>query len=91
MPTIMTHAAVPLALAVGLGTRAVPPRLLAAGVVVAILPDADVVGFRLGVSYEDALGTAAPAIRFWRRCAAASPPAPSRDGSARALRSLSCS
>jgi inner membrane protein len=56
MPTIMTHAAVPLALAVGLGTRAVPPRLLAAGVVVAILPDADVVGFRLGVSYEDALG-----------------------------------
>lgn len=48
MPTILSHPAVPLALGAGLGTRALPPRLLAAGVVASILPDADVIGYQLG-------------------------------------------
>ena len=42
MPTILTHPAVPLALAVGLGTGVIPPRLLAAGVIASIVPDTDV-------------------------------------------------
>ena len=42
MPTIVTHAAVPLCLGLGLGSRIIPPRLLLAGVAIAMLPDADV-------------------------------------------------
>jgi inner membrane protein len=56
MPTILSHAAVPLALGLGLGRRTVPRPLLVAGVLAAVLPDADVIGFRLGVAYSDALG-----------------------------------
>jgi inner membrane protein len=56
LPTVFSHTAVPLALGLGLGHRAVPPRLLLAGVVAAMLPDADVIGFRLGVAYSDAFG-----------------------------------
>ncbi len=54
MPTILTHSAVPLAL--GLGSRWVPPRLLAAGVVASILPDMDVLAFRLHIAYADTFG-----------------------------------
>lgn len=56
MPTILTHPAVPFAIALGLGRKAIPPRLLAAGVVASIVPDADVVGFSLGVSYGSEFG-----------------------------------
>ena len=56
MPTIITHAAVPLAIGLGLGTGIIPPRLLLAGVAASMLPDADVLGFHLGVPYGDALG-----------------------------------
>lgn len=56
MPTVLSHAAVPLALGIGLGPRAVPGRLLAAGALASALPDADVLGFRLGVPYAAALG-----------------------------------
>ena len=56
MPTLLTHPAVPLALGAGLGARVVPPRLLAAGVLGAVLPDADVVAFKLGIAYADAFG-----------------------------------
>ena len=41
MPTVITHAAVPLCLGLGLGTKVIPPRLLFAGIVLAMLPDAD--------------------------------------------------
>lgn len=47
----MTHAAIPLALGTGLGRRAVPASLLMAGIVLSMLPDADVVGFALGVPW----------------------------------------
>ncbi|MCW5623884.1 MAG: metal-dependent hydrolase [Burkholderiales bacterium] len=56
MPTLFTHPAVPLALAAALGTRRIPPRLLAAGIVAAILPDADVVTFSLRIPYDSMLG-----------------------------------
>ena len=56
MPTIISHAAVPLALAFGLGREFVPRRLVQAGVVASILPDLDVLAFGLGIAYEDALG-----------------------------------
>src|SRR5262245_65924906 len=56
MPTIISHPAVPLALALGLGSKIVSRRLAQAAVVASILPDLDVLAFRLGIPYEDALG-----------------------------------
>ena len=46
MPTIVTHAAVPLCLGLGLGLKVIPPRLLFAGVVLAMLPYGNVFGHR---------------------------------------------
>lgn len=56
MPTIISHTAVPLALGLGLGLRRIPRRLLVAGVVASVLPDMDVVAFKFGVAYADAMG-----------------------------------
>jgi inner membrane protein len=56
MPTILTHPAVPLALALGLGRTLVSGRLLAAGVVASVLPDLDVIAFSLGVPYAADFG-----------------------------------
>src|SRR4051812_4073981 len=56
MPTILTHPAVPLMLGLALGPALVPRRLLLAGMIASILPDADVVGFKLGISYAQELG-----------------------------------
>ena len=56
MPTIFTHAAVPLAVGFGLGARTVSARLRMAGVVAAIVPDLDVLAFGFGIPYAAALG-----------------------------------
>ncbi|MEL1265245.1 metal-dependent hydrolase [Pseudoxanthomonas putridarboris] len=56
MPTVLTHAIVPLAFGIGLGRRALPPRLLMAGVLAAMVPDADVIAFKFGIAYADAFG-----------------------------------
>ncbi len=56
MPTILTHPAVPLAIAMGLGQDVISKRLLAAGVVAAIAPDLDVLAFRLGIPYAAEFG-----------------------------------
>jgi len=56
VPTVFSHAAVPLALGLGLGREAVPPRLLVAGVLVSALPDLDVVTFSWGVPYTSPFG-----------------------------------
>ena len=52
MPTIISHAAVPLALGLGLGTMRIPRTLLVAGIAAAMLPDADVNLFRFGVTAD---------------------------------------
>lgn len=56
MPTIFTHAVVPLAAGLALGRKALPPRLVAAGMLAAIAPDFDTVAFRLGIAYADPFG-----------------------------------
>ncbi|MBA4046447.1 MAG: hypothetical protein C0471_18835 [Erythrobacter sp.] len=56
MPTIMTHAIVPLAIAVAAGRSRISPKLALAGAALAMLPDADVVGFALGIEYADTWG-----------------------------------
>lgn len=56
MPTILSHAVVALAAGAALGSRQVPPRLLLAGAVAAVVPDLDVVAFALGIEYADAFG-----------------------------------
>lgn len=57
MPTIVTHAAVPLCLGLGLGARVIPPRLLFAGMALAMLPDADVLAFKFGIAYGNIFGS----------------------------------
>lgn len=56
MPTVLSHTAVPLALALSLGPRWVPLRLLALGLFACVAPDLDVMGFQLGVSYGHEYG-----------------------------------
>ncbi len=56
MPTILTHVVVPLAIGIGLGSGVVSRRLLIAGAVASIMPDFDVVAFKLGIAYGDAFG-----------------------------------
>ncbi len=56
MPSVFTHAAVPLALWCASGRGHVSARLLGAGVVAAMLPDADVLAFALRIPYADAFG-----------------------------------
>lgn len=56
MPTVITHAIVPLALGWAMGRKSMPTGLLLAGAAVAMLPDADVIAFRLGIDYADQLG-----------------------------------
>ncbi|WP_447939056.1 metal-dependent hydrolase [Pseudoxanthomonas mexicana] len=56
MPTILSHALLPLAAGIALGRNRVPPRLAAAGMAVAMLPDADVAMFALGIDYAHAFG-----------------------------------
>ncbi len=56
MPTIMSHAAVPIAGALMLGHGRLPVPVIVTGVAFAMLPDADVVGFGLGINYADSWG-----------------------------------
>jgi inner membrane protein len=56
MPTLLTHPAVPLALSAVAGGDRVGGRLLVAGVIASVLPDADVLGFRWGVPYGSEFG-----------------------------------
>lgn len=56
MPTLLTHPAVPIAMAAALGRDRISNRLLLVGVALAILPDLDVIGFRLGIPYSAQLG-----------------------------------
>ena len=56
MPSIITHAAVPLAIWFAAERGRISPRLLAAGVAAAMLPDMDVAAFAFGIPYADGFG-----------------------------------
>lgn len=56
MPTIMSHAIIPITAALVAGRASVPLPVMIAGITLAMLPDADVIGFKLGIAYADALG-----------------------------------
>jgi inner membrane protein len=56
MPTVFTHAILPIALGIGLGARRIPRRLMAAGAIAAMLPDLDVLAFKLHIAYADTFG-----------------------------------
>jgi inner membrane protein len=56
MPTIFTHAIIPIAAGLALGRNRISVPIIATGAVLAMLPDADVVGFKLGIAYADQLG-----------------------------------
>ena len=51
MATFLTHPIIPLAMAAGLGRVPVTKRLLAAGMIASILPDADVLAFYFHIGY----------------------------------------
>ena len=53
MPSVVGHFTVPVALR---ALRSTPPRLLAAGLVAAMRPDADTVGLLVGVPHDGVLG-----------------------------------
>lgn len=56
MATIFTHALVPIAIAAGAKENSFSRRLLLVAVLAALLPDADVIAFKLGISYADPFG-----------------------------------
>ena len=56
MASVLSHPAVPLALAVALGPDRVPPALVAAGCVASVIPDVDAVGFAAGIPYGHTFG-----------------------------------
>lgn len=56
MPTIFTHAVIPLAAGLALGRRTLSTRLVAAGMLAAIAPDFDSIAFKLGIAYADQFG-----------------------------------
>jgi inner membrane protein len=56
MPTLFSHPAVPIALGLAAGSKVIPPRLLLAGVVASVVPDLDVLSFRLDINYGSDMG-----------------------------------
>ena len=56
MATVLSHPAIPLAIALGCGQQVISWPLLAAGVVCAVLPDLDVMAFYLSIPYDHDFG-----------------------------------
>lgn len=56
MPTVVSHALVPLTVAIAAGLKRIPPRTALAGMLLAMAPDSDVIGFRFGISYDSVWG-----------------------------------
>ncbi|KPC55351.1 metal-dependent hydrolase [Amantichitinum ursilacus] len=51
MPTIISHAAVPLTTGIALGRRIISRRLLLTGIAASMLPDADTAGLLFGIPF----------------------------------------
>lgn len=56
MPTVFSHAAVPLSLGLGLGKAMISSRLLIAGIAASVIPDLDGISFWTGIPYASAFG-----------------------------------
>lgn len=56
MPSILSHPAVPLGLVAAAGTRTIPPGLALTACAASILPDADALGFAVGIPYGSFFG-----------------------------------
>jgi len=56
VPTILTHALLPLIAARAMGKGRISTRLMMAGMAAAMIPDADVIGLRFGIPYGAELG-----------------------------------
>ena len=56
MPTIITHAVIPLAAGLTLGKARIRTPVIITGILLAMLPDADVISFKFGIEYADQLG-----------------------------------
>ncbi|WP_269309942.1 metal-dependent hydrolase [Oxalobacter vibrioformis] len=56
MPTLFTHAAIPVGLGIGLGKKTIPTRLLVTGILFSVIPDFDGIGFWTGIAYGSTIG-----------------------------------
>ncbi len=56
MPTIVTHAIIPVTVRFGFGKRVINSRLFVLSLLFSILPDADVLSFKLGIPYASQWG-----------------------------------
>lgn len=56
MASLLTHPVVPAALGLALGRKQIPTSALILGLLLSILPDADVIAFKFGIPYGDMLG-----------------------------------
>lgn len=56
MPTILTHAALPLIAVWALGSKRLPPRLAVMGALLAVVPDLDVIGRAFDIPHAAPLG-----------------------------------
>lgn len=56
MATIITHPLIPVVAAYLIGRDKIPTKLLVAAGIAAIIPDADVIAFKFGITYGDPFG-----------------------------------
>ncbi len=56
MPTVFTHAFIPLGLGKTATDKKLPLKFWLLGVLCSVLPDADVIGFKFGIAYGDFWG-----------------------------------
>ena len=56
VPTVFTHAIVPLAAGLAIGRHHIPNSVIVTGMALAVLPDLDVIGFARGISYAEQFG-----------------------------------
>lgn len=56
MPSAFSHIAVPIAIRIGIGKDLLPAKLFFLGLLLSLIPDADVLVLRLGVPYESEFG-----------------------------------
>jgi inner membrane protein len=56
MASLVTHPIIPFSIGVAFGRKNIPLRALFLGMILSMLPDADVIAFRFGIPYEHMLG-----------------------------------